>query len=180
MLALTTPQSLSTFVLQTASKLSSNVPMYVDYEPIEGAEEQRCFPNVDAAVERHGGERLIGWMLWEMPGAFIEAIHHAVWKKPSGEIVDITPKIDGELRIVFVIDPAATYEGKFIDPRRFPAFGNRLARDFIRVRGEQEALVEPFRKVGRYVVPYDIAERAHRKLDRSNRLFNRLKAGEKK
>ncbi|NNG59795.1 zinc chelation protein SecC [Sphingomonas paucimobilis] len=174
----TTPVELTDFVRRSAAKLSDQPLVYVPYEERAGARQSSCFSNVQTAVAEDGGSAVHGWMLWELPGAFIEAEHHALWLKPDGSLVDITPKADGEQVILFVEDAAAAYTGKYIDQKRFPAFGNRLARDFIKVQSEMERLVQPYRRVGTYQVPPSVEQAAMRKRARAMKLLARLERGE--
>jgi hypothetical protein len=175
----TTPEALTEFVEKCAAKLSGNPPIYVPYEQREGATVSGCFTNVRKAVEEEGGTIIYGWMLWELKGALIEAEHHAVWEKPDGTLVDITPKRDGEQSIVFVRDDSAIYTGKFIDMKRFAAFGNSLARTFIKVKGEVDALIKPYRAVGQYTVPPDVMAKAAPKDVRAMKLYRRLREGKR-
>lgn len=46
---------------------------YVDVHPLEDAPAKECFPLVKSLVERHGGELVVGWALWEFPTPFVEA-----------------------------------------------------------------------------------------------------------
>jgi hypothetical protein len=53
---------------------------------------QWCFANVKAVVKEHGGDIVNGWQLSPcMDGFEIET--HAVWRKPDGNLVEVT---DGE------------------------------------------------------------------------------------
>jgi hypothetical protein len=53
-------------------------------------------------VQKHGGEAVYGWSLWELPGIWLYAEHHCVWRKPSGELVCVTPQLGKETRILFL------------------------------------------------------------------------------
>ncbi|MCR4376526.1 MAG: SEC-C metal-binding domain-containing protein [Rhodospirillales bacterium] len=63
-----------------------------------------------AKVAQDGGKELNGWQLWTWPKVFIEAEHHCVWKSPEGNLIDVTPKENGEKRIAFLPDPAVMYD----------------------------------------------------------------------
>jgi hypothetical protein len=41
---------------------------------------------------------------WEYPGLYLTPEFHAVWADPSGTLIDITPKPDGERHILFAAD----------------------------------------------------------------------------
>ena len=40
----------------------------------------------------------------------LEAVHHAVWHRPDNTLADVTPKVDGEQRILFLPDPARPFD----------------------------------------------------------------------
>jgi hypothetical protein len=71
-----------------------------DYRP------RYCLDNCEAETRRSGDPTVFGWMIWESrKNAFIEAEFHAVLKR-RGELIDITPRVDGEHTILFVPDPS--------------------------------------------------------------------------
>ncbi len=63
----------------------------------EPAEPQACLINVEAIVAERGGELVLGWSITNnMPAPdaiYCEWNHHAVWRKPDGEVVCITPRM---------------------------------------------------------------------------------------
>jgi hypothetical protein len=90
--------------------------LYVNVEPIDGAEVNDCFSNVELAISRNGGSVQYGWQIWEgLPGLLLEAEFHAVWVDASGKYHDVTPKaLPGIKKILFLPDPSKKYEGKQI------------------------------------------------------------------
>jgi hypothetical protein len=86
-------------------------------EPIEvklavepGAESLRCFWNVAAHIEQHGGSIVFGWSLheWQL---FWEAQHHAIWRTRDEQLVDITPPaLRSATATIFVEDPASNFD----------------------------------------------------------------------
>ncbi|MGY4288886.1 hypothetical protein ACVWXO_008106 [Bradyrhizobium sp. LM2.7] len=50
----------------------------------------QCYENVRRAVRQRGGRAQLGWLLSMWPGRFIEALHHAVWLTPEGDLEDVT------------------------------------------------------------------------------------------
>ena len=76
----------------------------LDYKP------RYCLDNCEAESSRSGDPTVFGWMVWESrKNAFIEAEFHAVLKR-RGVLIDITPRVDGELTILFVRDPLRSAE----------------------------------------------------------------------
>lgn len=96
---------------------------YVDVAPLLNAPVNECFPLVEAHIAQHGGARLLGWTLWEMPGLFVEAEFHAVWCSPHGNYVDIAPKSRPTARILFLPSVDAVYENRQVNNVR-RAVGN--------------------------------------------------------
>ena len=88
-----TPCSENNSVKALLNKMNaSSQPIYVRSIPNQINIENECFPLVDEYISNHGGERILGWAIWELPGLFIEAEFHAVWKAPAGELIDLSPR----------------------------------------------------------------------------------------
>lgn len=49
-----------------------------------------CYWNVEAMVRSFGGSAVYGWDISYWPGSHIAGMHHAIWKSPSGEMLDVT------------------------------------------------------------------------------------------
>lgn len=63
-----------------------------------------CLDNCEAEQIKTNCETVYGWIIWQdKKRRFIEAELHAVVKK-DGKLVDITPRVDGEIKILFVKD----------------------------------------------------------------------------
>lgn len=112
-------------ICQTLSEMCSEIapsatPFYVDVAPILGAPINECFSLVECYVRQHGGTRVIGWSLWEMPGLFVEAEFHAIWRSPEGSYLDIAPKMEATARILFLPSPDVIYSGRLVDNIRRP------------------------------------------------------------
>lgn len=90
-------------------------PVYVPVRPNEGAPADECFHIVDATASRSGGKAVLGWSLWELPGAFIEAELHAVWRSPDGEFIDVTPKKHPICRVLFLANMDLVYSGRQVN-----------------------------------------------------------------
>lgn len=112
--------------------------VYLSVQPEADAVVNECFPNVEAKIARAGGRMLCGWQLWEWPHVLVEAEFHAAWVSPEGEMVDITPKPQGETLVLFVPDERRCYDGVAIDNVRMPLRDDQLIRHFIRA---SEAIV---------------------------------------
>jgi hypothetical protein len=130
----TTPSQITRAVRRLAEKVApGNQAVFLAVKPEADAVVNECFPNVEAKIARMGGHMLCGWQLWEWPHLLIEAEFHAVWVSTEGEMVDITPKAQGETRILFVPHQRRRYEGIVVDNVRMPLRDDQLIRDFILV-----------------------------------------------
>jgi hypothetical protein len=100
----TTPrQPLSARVRQLCARISKADPVLLPFTDLSGRARQ-CHMNVLHRVRTHGGKRRNGWLIWES-AMFAEASFHCVWESPDGELVDLTPRDDGEEHILFLPDP---------------------------------------------------------------------------
>lgn len=95
-------------------------PVYIDVSPLGDEPEDECFLLVQQQVDNHGGEAVVGWSLWEFPNLFVEAEFHCVWRQPDGAFIDITPKRSGIAKVLFIADPARSYEGRQVNNVRRP------------------------------------------------------------
>ncbi|MBC3486707.1 hypothetical protein HU750_13595 [Pseudomonas sp. SWRI50] len=49
-----------------------------------------CYWNVDTMVRRYGGVAVYGWEISIWKKSHINAMHHAIWRSPSGDLFDVT------------------------------------------------------------------------------------------
>ena len=130
----TTPSAISRPVRNLVDRLVCNGAaeyLTVSIEPY--AQINECFPNVAMKILRDGGRMLCGWQIWEWPHVLVEAEFHAVWLSSEGIMVDITPKPQGENRILFVPDPRRVYEGGVVDNVRHAIRDDLLVHHLIKV-----------------------------------------------
>ncbi len=116
----TTPKIISNDIKAFCADIdSAQASLYVPVRPAPEAEINSCFGSVVDHANRHGGSIQYGWIIWEEPSQLVlEAEFHAVWVLPSGDLVDITPKADGELNILFLPDTNLVYTGQLVENRR--------------------------------------------------------------
>lgn len=174
---LVTPESLDGFVADVALSISDEPLKFVDFAAFGSLPAGECFSNCASFANAHGGRAIYGWMLWEMPGVLVQAVHHTIWDGPYG-IVDITPKPDGEERIAFVADHRAEYVGASMREMLFAHPANPLAQRFVTRRLIQQLWWEPIRRPAR---EDDRAARANHNpvLEEGlQNMFDRLRAGE--
>lgn len=127
-----TPIKTGKHITNLSSHLVPSVtPIYVDVLPLADAVIDDCFVVVEKAVQQFGGARLLGWALWEMPSLYLEAEFHAIWKKPSGEIVDLTPKKVQTRRVLFLEDSSAHYNNRQVNNVRIALSKEPAVADFL-------------------------------------------------
>jgi hypothetical protein len=100
----TTPKAVSPEIRQFAASLAPGVePVTVDVRPGEGCGKGRCYVNVEVASESHPGSKIChGWSIWELPGVYLNAEHHAVLALEGGGFVDPSPPLGDETAILFL------------------------------------------------------------------------------
>lgn len=136
----TTPPQITRHIQQLLAKVvPGGNPAYLTVQPEADAVVNECFPNVAAKITRAGGHMLCGWQIWEWPHVMVEAEFHAVWVSPEGQVIDITPKPQGEATVLFVPDARRTYTGVGTDNVRLPMRDDLLIRHFIKA---SEAIVQ--------------------------------------
>ena len=109
---ITLPTAITDEVTAFCNEITATyTPLYVDVEPAPSATINECFVNVEAYADANGGSICYGWNIMEWPGILLEAMFHAVWRSPEGDLLDVTPHAEGERRILFVRDDTRTYDG---------------------------------------------------------------------
>lgn len=134
----TTPPSITAPILALCKSIvRGGTPTYLDVRVEPYAEMNECFAAVAKKIELDGGSIQHGWTIWKFGEWMAEAEFHAVWRSPAGELVDISPKLDCEDKIVFLADPKRTYQGAPLDNFRHPLVKNQVVDDYITVARKQ-------------------------------------------
>ncbi len=126
------PAQIDEATLAFCATISAEAPRYVPVKPVPWGKLAYCFDTSVETARQRGGSAAYGWAIWRWPGRWFEAEHHAVWRKPDGSLLDVTPQTGEPERILFLPDDDAVY-----DPATFrrnvmaPDAGNPLARDYI-------------------------------------------------
>ena len=107
----TTPPAITPAINGFAATLGQEPPQYVPSVRDATGLYGWCSDGVLEKVRIDGGSIRFGWTIWEWPNVLLTAEFHAVWVSPGGELIDITPKPQGEDRIVLV--PDASYPPDF-------------------------------------------------------------------
>jgi hypothetical protein len=90
-----------------------------------------CFLVVDEQIRSHGGNSVTGWAIWELPGVFVEAEYHAVWKSPQGDLIDVAPRSSWFPEITFLPQPSLVYRGQQLDNIRRPLVKDNDVKRFL-------------------------------------------------
>ena len=127
-----TPKRLSEAILQLSGRIvPGGAPDYVDVQARADGIPNECFGTVALQVQECGGSVQHGWAIWEWPNTMVEAEFHAVWRRPDGSLLDVTPRTDAESRILFLPDPARQFTGTAVDNVRMPLRDDPRIREFI-------------------------------------------------
>jgi hypothetical protein len=128
---ITVPKPEEEAVKELLSRLALTAdPFFIDVNPGPDDLMNECFENVNRKVASAGGERIIGWQIWQHP-YMIEAELHAVWQDADGQFEDVTPKGLKTDHILFVPDRRHQPDGKQVNNKRIRTTTNLLADDFI-------------------------------------------------
>ena len=137
----TTPPTISPEIKSFCKSICGGEPIYISVIEAPEMELNNCFPNVDKLVKEGGGKRVNGWAIWQRANVFIEAEAHAVWQNDVMTLIDITPHINGEKRILFLPDSAVEYHGKLIPNRRMPLTSSPYAHEYVQLADEEETIM---------------------------------------
>jgi hypothetical protein len=136
----TTPRVITPEIRELCRSISEHEPVFVAVNVDPGSLINECFHNVDTYIEKHGGQRVLGWSIWQRANVLIEAEAHAIWKSPTGEIFDITPHTNNETSILFLVDHQMTYSGNCIPNIRKALTSSPLVAEFIGLFNERDRI----------------------------------------
>ena len=106
-------------ILKLAKQIdATTVPAYVIAKLGDDCLPDCCFKNVSKMVKRHGGSAQHGWKMREQPAAFVEGEFCAVWRRPDGVLIDVTPRADHPKKILFLPDSRLVWDGSDVESRR--------------------------------------------------------------
>lgn len=113
-------------------------PVYLPVTPAPGAFMARCYMNVEYCLDE-GDEMRFGWLIWEMPGVFLTAEHHAVLER-DGRLYDVTPQVHGETRVLFLPIDDPRSQPASIPNRYTPLVEHPLIREAVRLMEENQRI----------------------------------------
>lgn len=101
----------------------------------------QCFWNVREAVSKFGGEAVYGWQIHTLGDLYYQCEHHAVWRRPDGVLIDITPNEDeGNPYSLFIQKEDLPFEGWQVPTRRIPISEDLKVRTFCAVSDTSDRL----------------------------------------
>ena len=110
--------SITKHILKLARQIdSASSPEYIAVEPQADCLQDCCFENVPRVVAKQGGKAQHGWTM-RQDEYFAEGAFCAVWRRPDGSLVDVTPRADNQIRILFLPDSKKIWEGETVEPMR--------------------------------------------------------------
>ena len=81
---------------------NTNNPYYLKTEPFHWSRVNCCDLNVKKATRDQGEKIVYGFKIWSIPKLYIEASLYCIQENFNGDLIDITPKEDGEETILFL------------------------------------------------------------------------------
>jgi len=145
----TVPKSVTEELRAFCRSIASGTPVFVRCRPDADAVPSECFDNVARKVGRAGGSMLPGWAIWTISGAYHEAEHHGVWRRRSGELIDVSPQPNLPKRILFLPDPTAVYNPlAHRDNVLVAASDDPAAVEFVSLGNRRNAIHGAYRKGG--------------------------------
>lgn len=138
----TTPIRVTDKIMELCSGIVSDaVPEYVPVAVQEWSLPSECFLNVGRMVQENGGQQVNGWAIWQWSNILVEAEAHSVWQSPNGELIDITPHVNGENGILFLKDDDVVYKGNTIASIRLALTSSQLVAEFIWLMNERDRIM---------------------------------------
>ncbi len=132
MVATTTPKGVTKYMRALCARLGATAePAFLPVCTRKDSVLGDCFNDVNRQIAEFGGDAVHGWQLWEWPGILVEAEFHGVWRSPSGELLDVSLKGEGEEVVLFVPDPCRRFNGSRIDNVRHATGKSPHIRTFI-------------------------------------------------
>lgn len=136
-----TPRCITPEIVEFCSTLDAGAtPIYMPVTPAPFAQFAKCYWNVTVACQLVGGTPHLGWLIWELPGVYLTAEHHAVVER-DGLLYDITPQVHDESRVLFlpIADPLPQ-KPVFTPNRYMPLVKHELVLRAVELLAENQAI----------------------------------------
>ena len=175
----TPPRSIFRELREFCSSISPSSPKFVRSKPSKDAILSHCFDNVERKIQRAGGSVAYGWAIWHLRGAYFEAEYHGVWRKRSGELLDVSPQLNSYRKILFLPDDNAIYDPTVFRTNIMLAEqGNPVAGELVNAALERNSILNQYRQPGVSEVTLSRADqdKVNDLLAKIQRLFQQLSA----
>lgn len=157
----TTPQHITATIMAACNSICGGTPRYIESTPAPDSRPSFCFSNVAAHVKIHGGQIAYGWAIWHVPGLYLEAEHHGVWRKDADTLIDISPQFNNPPRILFLPDQSAVFDPDKLRQNRFFADGETaVAIEYVRLAQHRVDMLNRHRSADTSEVALPPAEQA--------------------
>ncbi len=146
---ITTPKKITDTILAVCKQVQpASEPIYLPVRPAAGEPLAACVHVVERKIARDRGKAQLGWIIWEFPFTWLDFEFHSVWVSPSGEVVDVSRKPDGEKRILFLPDSSLNYEGQRIHNITLPLRQHAvIAEALLLVEAQRKLVPAPGQKI---------------------------------
>lgn len=82
----------------------------IPVQPLPNMRPLKCYFNVRDVIKEQGGTALFGWAFYNDDAGLFLAQHHAIWRRPDQQLVDVTPNVANSPSIVFMADPRVPFD----------------------------------------------------------------------
>jgi len=129
----TTPRRITPPVKRLCKKLvADGMPGFVPVLAAPSAKPNAAYENVEDTIRVNGGEHAPGWLIWEMRGVLLNAERYTCWRSPDGDLIDVSPKPDGEKRILFLEGPEP-WDGSRVCPTTYALVDDEPVKNYIKL-----------------------------------------------
>lgn len=156
----TVPSRITEPLLAFCRTIAPARPRFIPSKPSADAQPSACFDNTARKIDRAGGSLESGCAIWSLHGIYYEAEHHGVWRNRRGDLIDVSPQINGSRRILFLPDPDADY-----DPLKHrsnilqAATYDPLAIEFVELANRSNQIQDSYREGGNRIVTFTLPDR---------------------
>ena len=111
---------------------ADSLPRFVPVLAASNAKANAAHENVEDTIRVNGGVHAPGWLIWEMRGILVNAERYTCWRSPEGDLIDVSPKPDGEKRILFLQGPEP-WDGSRVCPTTCALVDDEPVLEYIRI-----------------------------------------------
>ncbi len=133
----TTPRRITPPIKRLCKRLvADGLPRFVPVLAASSAKANAAHENVEDTIRVNGGVHVPGWLIWEMRGVLLNAERYACWRSAEGDLIDVSPKPDGEKRILFLEGPEP-WDGSRVCPVTSALVEDEPVLEYIRLYQSQ-------------------------------------------